>query len=132
MPRLKTMEDPDVAARKEKFVEYYTDVPVVRYAAQYCGRDEDTAHRWMKEDTEFAERVQAAESAFIKKKMKQVKGEFALERLFKQIFSQRIENTGKDGAPLQILSAPEDIQKGVEAWLKANPDKHDWVRSLLV
>lgn len=125
------MEDPTVDALKDEFLEYYRELPVIKYGAGYVGRDEATLHRWLDEDVNFASQVTKAKSDWAKKHAKRVDSKFQLERLEKEIWSQRIENTGKDGEPLQILSAPEDIQKGVQAWIQANPDKHEWVRSLL-
>jgi hypothetical protein len=74
---------------KQKYVGYFLDVPVQRYAAMYIGRDEDTVIRWRKEDTQFAEAVQRAKAEWIRKKVIATKAEFALERLERDIFSSK-------------------------------------------
>ncbi len=48
----------DIATLKDKYIEYYRQLPVQRYAAMSIGRNEDTIIRWRSEDAEFAERVQ--------------------------------------------------------------------------
>lgn len=82
----------DIAELKKKYVEYYETTPVQRYAAMYVGRDEDTILRWKKEDAEFAEAVNLAKAKWVSSRLKDVKSEFALERLEKQIFSQKQEH----------------------------------------
>lgn len=77
----------DIATLKAKYVEYYTDVPVQKYAAMSVGRDEDTIIRWKKEDSSFADRVDQAKAQFVRKRMLAVKSEYALERLMNDVFS---------------------------------------------
>ena len=81
----------NMAKLKEEYVHYYTDVPVQKYAAMYIGRDEDTIIRWRKEDVKFADAVQRAKAEWVRKRVIATKAEFALERLEKDIFSQKVE-----------------------------------------
>lgn len=76
-----------IATLKEKYVTYFTDVPIQKYAAMFIGRDEDTIIRWRKEDTDFADAVQRARAEWVRKKVLATKAEFALERLEKAVFS---------------------------------------------
>lgn len=75
---------------KQEYVAYFADVPVQRYAAMYIGRDEDTVIRWRKEDPVFAEAIQRAKAVWIRKKLIATKAEFALERLEKSVFSEKV------------------------------------------
>lgn len=84
MPRQKTIKQ-----LKEEYIQYYTDVPIQKYAAMAVNRDEDTIIRWRKDDTKFADAVQRARAEWIRKRMLGTKAEFALERLEKEIFSPR-------------------------------------------
>lgn len=83
--------NPSISELKQTYVRYFTDVPIQKYAAMAVGRDEDTIMRWRKEDHTFADAVQKAKAEWVRKKMLAVKAEFALERLEKEIFSQRSE-----------------------------------------
>jgi hypothetical protein len=75
------------AKLKTKYIAYYEDVPVQKYAAMAIGRDEDTIIRWRKQDTKFAESIQRAKADWVRKRVLETKSEFALERLEKSIFS---------------------------------------------
>ena len=75
---------------KKKYIEYYTDVPVQKYAAMAISRDEDTIIRWKNGDKEFADAIQRGRASFIRKRVLVAKAEFALERLEKEVFSEKI------------------------------------------
>lgn len=83
----------DIELLKNKFVEYFRDVPVQKYAAMYIGRTEQTIINWLKEDEDFFNRVQEARADWVKRKAGKVRAEFALERLEKEIWSERKEVT---------------------------------------
>jgi hypothetical protein len=86
---------------KEKFLVYFKDVPMQRFASMYIGRDEDTISRWKNEDTDFAERIANLKAEYVQNNLKDVKNiEWRLERMFKQEFAQRTEVTGADGKDL--------------------------------
>jgi len=74
---------------KEEYVEYYADVPVQKYAAMSIARNEDTIIRWRKEDPDFADAVQRAHATWVRKKVLATRAEYALERIEKEIFSER-------------------------------------------
>jgi hypothetical protein len=84
-------ENQTIRELKAEYVAYYADVPVQKYAAMAIGRDEDTIIRWRKEDADFAESVLRAKAEFVRKRVIATKAEFALERLEKSVFSQKIE-----------------------------------------
>lgn len=99
----------DIAILKDRYVEYYKELPVQKYAAMYVGRTEDTIKNWRDTDSDFSARVDQARSEWVKKKVSKAKVEFALERLEKSIFreSKEIEVT----LPQPILggvSVPSD------------------------
>jgi len=76
-----------IASLKKDYVEYFRDVPVQKYAAEYIGRDEDTIMRWRRTDKQFADAVQRAHSEWVRKTFIKTKAEFALERLEKSLFT---------------------------------------------
>ena len=78
---------------KEKFLEYYKDLPVQKLAAGYVGRDEDTIILCKKEDSDFSYQVELAKSEWAKSKAKRVKSEeWLLERVMNDHFGQRVKN----------------------------------------
>ena len=72
----------------DKFVKYFYDVPVQKYAAMYAGITEQTASVWLKEHPEFLKRVQEARADWVKKNALRAKAEFKLERLEKEIWRE--------------------------------------------
>lgn len=88
---------------KEKFLEYYKELPNQRLAADYIGRDEDTIIAWKKDDSDFSEQVSLARAAWALTNTKRVRSkEWLLERIMKDHFAPRQELTGKDGKDLPI------------------------------
>jgi hypothetical protein len=87
---------------KERFLEYYAETPIIKYASMYIGRDENTLHEWMQKDRVFRDRVTEARSKWVARKVNKVKAEFALERMEKSIFSERTELTGAEGKDLPV------------------------------
>lgn len=81
----------DRQEQKTKFVDYFREVPVQKYAAMYVGVTEQTIINWLKEDVVFFNQVQEARADWVKKKANKVRAEFALERLEKEIWSERKE-----------------------------------------
>jgi hypothetical protein len=81
---------------KQKYVEYFRDVPVQKYAAMYVGRTEQTIIDWKREDEDFNNRVQEAHAEWVQKTTLKAKAEFTLERLEREIFAppkQEVEAT---------------------------------------
>lgn len=85
-----TKQDEEIARLKEEYINYYSELPVQKYAAMYIGRDEETIMRWRKKDVDFRDRVQKARADWVKSKTKKAKVEFALERVEKEIFNEKI------------------------------------------
>lgn len=107
------MTDIERQEKKEKFVAYFRDVPVQKYAAMYIGVTEQTIINWMKEDVVFFNRIQEARADWVKKKAMKVKAEFALERLEKEIWQERKEVVNVND-PLDKLLDKFGISKGEE------------------
>ena len=86
---------------KDKFIEYFSKLPIQKLAADYIGRSEDTIIDWKKADIEFANRIATAKSEWALDKVGKVRSkEWLLERIMKEQFAQRTELTGKDGKDL--------------------------------
>lgn len=86
-----TNEQKRIAEMKIRYIEYYRDLPVQKYAALYIGRDQETIINWRKADLEFSNKVDQARAEWVKKKASKAKVEFALERLEKSIFKESKE-----------------------------------------
>lgn len=80
---------------KDKFVKYFQDVPVQKYAAMYIGVTENTITNWLKEDEEFCDAVNQARAEWVKKQVIKAKAEFKLERMEAEIFKERKEQDVK-------------------------------------
>lgn len=90
-----------IAESKAKFLEYFAEVPIQKYAAAYIGKSEDTIHDWKTKDSNFADQIEIAKANYLRKQLKGVRSkEWIIERLFKDHFAQRQELTGKDGKDL--------------------------------
>jgi len=74
--------------KKDEFVAYYEEVPVIKYAAMYIGVTEQTAHNWLNEDEEFFSRTEKAKAKWAKKRALKTRAEFQLERLDKDIWQE--------------------------------------------
>lgn len=75
---------------KEKFLEYFRQLPVQKLASKHIGKDEDTICRWKKQDSDFADLIDQALAEFALKNINKVKSkEWLLERLFPDHFGQR-------------------------------------------
>lgn len=109
MPKTKTGEV-KFADLKEKYLAYYSKLPIKRYAAAHIGKDEDTTLIWEKEDSEFSERIVRAKADYLMSKAKNLRSEFIIPLLFREL-TPRTEHTGADGEPFKIEivdSKPED------------------------
>jgi hypothetical protein len=75
---------------KEKFLDYYRDLPVQKLACEFIGKSEDTIIRWKKDDEDFANQQQQAKANWAMLHSKGVKSdEWILERVMKDHFSQK-------------------------------------------
>lgn len=96
--------------QKDKFVSYFKDVPVQKYAAMYVGITEQTAINWLRDDPEFFNNVQSARAEWVKKRAIETKAEFALERLEHEVFKERKEETLNLGVTLSAEQAEQLIR----------------------
>ena len=99
----KTHQQLEIERLKVKYIEYYKDLPVQKYAAMYVGRDEDTINRWRTEDSEFADKVNQARADWVRSKADKAKVEFALERLERSAFGQSVDIT-TGGEPIAFIN----------------------------
>lgn len=81
----------EIANLKDKYIRYYEDVPVQKYAAMYIGRTEQTIISWCKSDKDFFNRVQVAKSIWVKKRVLKTRAEFQLERLANDVFRNSLK-----------------------------------------
>jgi len=89
---------------KTKFLSYFKNTPIQKYAAAYIGKSEDTITDWKKEDSDFSDQIERLKAEYVQQKLdKVVSPEWILERLFKNHFSKRQEFTGEDGTDLSKL-----------------------------
>lgn len=102
----------DIRQLKDRFVEYFREVPVQKYAAMYIGRTEQTIINWLRGDEGFFNRVEEARADWVKKQASKVKAEFALERLEKEIWAERKEVEIKGDPRIEILNKYMKEEKG--------------------
>ncbi len=75
---------------KERFLEYFRQLPVQKLAAAHIGKDEDTITNWKKEDSDFSDQVEDAKAAWALKHTKKVKSEeWLLERIMNDHFTEK-------------------------------------------
>ena len=78
---------------KEKFLEYYRQLPIQKLAAASVGRDESTIFRWRKDDAGFATQIENAKATWTLRKVKDVRSsEWILERVIRDHFANVNEN----------------------------------------
>lgn len=94
------MTEPERKEKKDKFVKYFEDVPVIKYASFYIGIDEKTAYNWIKDDDDFSSRINQAKSRWARKRALKTKSEFQLERLDKEIWREQ-KDIVSDGDPIR-------------------------------
>jgi len=89
------LQDKERAEKKIKFLEYFKDTPIQKYAGAYVGIAEDTVTDWKKADTDFSDQIDKLKAEYVQKKVKEVKSpEWILERMFKDHFSPKSEIEG--------------------------------------
>lgn len=104
---------------KEKFLEYYRELPIQKLAADSIGRHEDTIVLWKKKDSDFSDQIDMARADWAKRTSKGVRSkEWLLERVMKDHFSQRNELANPDGTNLFSNLTDDQLNKLIEA--KAN------------
>jgi hypothetical protein len=105
--------------RKERFLKYFRETPIQKFAAGYIGVNEDTITDWKKADSDFSDSIELAKAEYVQRELNMVRSrEWKLERIFKGDFAQRNELTGKDGEALEPLiiikhgSSPKQMADG--------------------
>lgn len=94
-----TKQQKEIAELKVKFLEYYSDMPIKKYAAYSVGRNEDTILIWEKEDSDFSDKIKRAKAQYLLAKSKRLQPSFIIPLLFREL-TPRQELTGKDGKDL--------------------------------
>jgi len=101
-------------ALKEKFIEYYSELPIQKLAAESIGKSEDTITDWKRSDSDFSDQLMFARAQWAKRNSKGVRSkEWLLERVMKDHFAQRQELTGKDGETLVIIRSHDNKSEPV-------------------
>lgn len=77
---------------KEKFLEYYRQLPIQKLAGASIGKDETTICRWKNEDADFANQIENAKAEWALEKVKKVRSnEWILERVIRDHFASENE-----------------------------------------
>jgi hypothetical protein len=84
------MIDDDRLPLKEQFLEYYSQMPIKKYAGFSIGRSEDTIKRWEDEDADFADRINKAKADYLLKKSRNLAPSFIIPLLFRDL-TPRVE-----------------------------------------
>jgi hypothetical protein len=104
---------------KEKFLEYYKNLPIQKLAAGIIGKSEDTITNWKHEDQEFSDQITNAKSQWALDNAKKVRSkEWLLERIMKDHFSPRSELTGKEGEALHERLTDEQLDELISAKIR--------------
>lgn len=89
---------------KEKFLEYYSEMPIKKYAAYSIGRDEDTILLWEKEDSDFSDSIKQRKANYLLLKAKRLSPTFIVPLLFRELTPrQDITTNGEKLEPLQVI-----------------------------
>ena len=92
LPVIKKKTNKRLSALKTKFIEYYSNLPIQKLAAEYIGKCEDTITNWKKKDKRFSDRLLKARSEWVLKTSGKVKSaEWLLERIMKEYFEENVK-----------------------------------------
>ena len=108
--------DEERAKLKQLFIDYFEDVPVVKYAAYYIGVTEQTAHNWLNDDNDFLGLVNQAKARWAKKRALKTLPSFQLERLDKEVWREQ-KDIVTDGSPIKpalVIFMDEDNNDKLE------------------
>lgn len=90
--RESTKYNKEVPKLKTKFLEYYSQLPIQKLAAEAIGKDQDTITNWKKKDKNFSDRIGIAKSEWALKNANQVKNsQWLLERILSEHFVEKKE-----------------------------------------
>lgn len=77
---------------KDKFLEYFRNLPVLKLAGGWIGKSDDTITIWKRDDPWFSEQIDIAKSEWAQKTARQVRSkEWLLERVMSDHFKERKE-----------------------------------------
>lgn len=112
---------------KEKFLDYFRQLPIQKLAAGVIGKSEDTITNWKNEDPDFSGQIDSAKSEWALDKTKKVQSrEWLLERVINDHFGnktkQDITSNGQTiGVPIlnaKTLDVPENNSNGQDTKTK--------------
>lgn len=109
-----------IEEKKIEAIKYYTEVPVFKYTAMHIGIGRQTLYDWMTEDPTFRTKLEQARAKFVSNNIKKVRGEFKLERIEKEVFTERKEIEDKTN-PIRELIEAYRIKEEIEG--KDDPPK---------
>ena len=93
---------------KEKFLEYYADLPIQKLAAHFAGISENTVLNWKKEDKDFCDQINSAKSQWARINSKKVRSkEWLLERIFRKTFAPPKQDMSLKGEIDHIIISRE-------------------------
>jgi hypothetical protein len=91
----------DIAKKKQEFMQYYRQLPIMKLAGGKIGVHYTTVYRWVEEDPIFAMQLEQLKYEFAMENLPQVKNrEWVLERILREHFTPRTEITGANGKDL--------------------------------
>jgi hypothetical protein len=113
MPAIKgaKQDKATIAELKEKYIWYFRDAPIQKYAAQYIHRNEQTIIEWKNTDEHFANLVKEAEGDFVRKNLLKTKADWKLERMFKKEFGANLDITSGGEKIIPILSGLSTVDE---------------------
>lgn len=108
----------DKLVLKEKFLEYYSKMPIKKYAAYSVGRDEDTILIWQKDDSDFSDRIKILKADYLLNKANRLPATFIIPLLFREL-TPRHELTGKEGESIKFGAlTDEQLDKVIESKIR--------------
>ena len=118
----------DIAKKKELFKKFYSQLPIIKLTAGKVGVSRETIYKWIKEDPNFANQIEALKYDFAMDNLPQVKSkEWVLERVLRDHFSPRQELTGEEGKqlPIPILGGETLYVEFIDKLNKKNPEENN-------
>jgi hypothetical protein len=118
----------DIAKKKELFKKYYRQLPIIKLSAGKVGISRETIYKWIKEDLDFANQIEAIKFDFALENLPQVKSkEWVLERVLREYFSPRQEITGEEGKqlPIPIMCGETILGRLVDTRLDKNSEENN-------
>lgn len=80
-------DEQEKVIKKQNFLEYYKQLPVLKLAAASVGKSDDTIRRWRDEDAVFAAQIDFLKAQWALEKSKTIKStEWLLERVLREEF----------------------------------------------